>query len=334
MYIDWKSDKVQRVYTGTIIFVGLVVMFCLRLLPNDIGTWVFDIFIMAIAGMAVYEIMKAKKAEKRGVAPYYIYAYMVGAYVIFMIGIITVFPMWLHLLMQVVVFGIFAFYTFIMNFVDKDFVKEMALKKQKVARGALQTSIEFAKIAGYPFLMLFSMVFMNHLHRWAETPLVDGGEKVAVAMVSMLSLLLVFVISCFTDTFAYVIGSKLGGKKLCPKISPNKTISGAVGGLFGGTIGAMIVLLIFALDSTSPLSVFLAGQLGQAIGVIFFILIGIMGSAITMAGDIYASWLKRKCEIKDFGKLLPGHGGVMDRLDGICFNAVFIWLMMMFVVFL
>jgi phosphatidate cytidylyltransferase len=116
----------------------------------------------------------------------------------------------------------------------------------------------------------------------------------------------IFVLVCVwaTDIAAYFAGRAIGGPKLAPAISPNKTWAGA----FGGVVGAMLVAGGLALA-------FLASVEGQG-GVKFFLLAGGL-AMVSILGDLYESWLKRRAGVKDSGTLLPGHGGVMDRLDGL-----------------
>jgi len=257
----------------------------------------------------------------------------------FLLCVLMSFPFWMHVVLQLVCLGIFAFYTFLMNYTDKDFNKEATLKKIKPSKYAGKTVLEFLCIVGYPLIMLFLLLPLNHLDKWASVVLASGETvmfadlDVKFAMVGTLALMLVFVISCFTDTFAYIVGCTLKGPKLMPKVSPKKTISGAIAGLFGGIIGALLVILVMVQDQ-SPLQNYLTVQIGSSAAVqASFAALGLAGAIATQAGDLFASWLKRRANAKDFGKLLPGHGGVMDRLDGICFNTVLVWFAFMIIVF-
>mgnify|MGYP001157876932 CR=1 FL=1 len=110
-----------------------------------------------------------------------------------------------------------------------------------------------------------------------------------------------------TDTFAFFVGSILGKNKLCLNISPNKTIEGSIGGLVGGTI--MVILLGIVLNWVYNIKV----------PIIHFAIIGLLGGIFSQLGDLTASSIKRYCNVKDFGKLIPGHGGIMDRIDSLLF---------------
>ena len=143
---------------------------------------------------------------------------------------------------------------------------------------------------------------------------------VAVNLMSFEASLLVFAVSPLCDTMAYFVGSALRGKKLCPEISPNKTISGAIGGIAGGAIGGVAVYFFSNwLYSAGVLAgtAFTVGALWA--DVIIFIVAGALFAALPELGDLAESVIKRKLGIKDMGKLFPGHGGMMDRIDGLSF---------------
>ncbi|MBQ2714237.1 MAG: phosphatidate cytidylyltransferase [Clostridia bacterium] len=130
----------------------------------------------------------------------------------------------------------------------------------------------------------------------------------------LLLILLVIVISVFTDTFAYFVGSIVKGKKLCPKISPKKTISGAIGGFIGGILGSILIYFCFEVWG-----VFGVQSLGFSNPILIYILIGAVGAVFDEVGDLVSSQIKRKTGIKDFGNIFPGHGGILDRIDGMSF---------------
>ncbi len=142
------------------------------------------------------------------------------------------------------------------------------------------------------------------------------------------SLLLIFVVSALTDTFAYFVGisyskiKKGNVKKLCPRLSPNKTVAGAIGGLIGGVIGAIIISVIF---SKEILFFHVKNH------VLLFAFIGLGGAIINQLGDLFESRIKRSLGIKDLGNIMPGHGGVMDRIDGILFLSLYFFIVFMFI---
>lgn len=123
----------------------------------------------------------------------------------------------------------------------------------------------------------------------------------------------VFIIAFFTDTFALFSGMLFGKRPLCPKISPKKTVEGAIGGVIGSIAGSMLyAFLLNKFFGFTPLY--------ELIG-----LIAGFGSIVSQLGDLSASAIKREYKIKDYGHIMPGHGGVMDRFDSVFFVAPFIY---------
>lgn len=125
----------------------------------------------------------------------------------------------------------------------------------------------------------------------------------------------------FSDTFAYLVGSTLGKKKLCPSISPKKTVAGAIGGLLGSVLCAVTFFLLFDLYAVIPVG-YVSFSDSVAVRAVVFVVLGIVGGVLAEIGDLAASRIKRTMNIKDFGNIFPGHGGVLDRLDSIMFTLV------------
>ncbi len=126
---------------------------------------------------------------------------------------------------------------------------------------------------------------------------------------------LIFIAAWGTDTLAYFSGYLFGKRKLCPSISPKKTVEGAI----GGTLGSMVISLIFGYF-------FLKDHLFAVA------LIGFLGSIAAQVGDLSASSIKRYMGIKDFGNIMPGHGGVLDRFDSILFVAPMVYYILIFLI--
>lgn len=148
---------------------------------------------------------------------------------------------------------------------------------------------------------------------------------------AVFTILMAIALPCGCDCFAYWFGSMIKGKKLCPKISPKKTISGAVGGLVGGMAVAIIFWTVF--EYFSVVDIAPSGQVYKHIishdiagwewkTALIFLAIGLVGAVVGQLGDLAASRIKRAMGVKDYGKIFPGHGGVMDRLDSITFSLV------------
>lgn len=119
---------------------------------------------------------------------------------------------------------------------------------------------------------------------------------------------LIFLTAFGTDIMAYFSGYIFGKHKLCPKISPKKTIEGSV----GGTLGSIILSGVFGY--------FFANEI-----FIHCIIIGALGGIVSQFGDLTASIFKRKIGVKDYGNLIPGHGGIMDRFDSVLFTAPLVY---------
>jgi phosphatidate cytidylyltransferase len=145
------------------------------------------------------------------------------------------------------------------------------------------------------------------------TPVYVGGTLAAVALVRDFDptgawVLLTMVLAWGSDTSAYFVGRKFGKTKLAPRISPKKTLEGSAGGLTASVVGAVIM------------SFFLPG-----LGPVDAIALGILAGAAGQAGDLLISVLKRSSGVKDSGGILPGHGGILDRVDALAFTAPATW---------
>ena len=125
----------------------------------------------------------------------------------------------------------------------------------------------------------------------------------AVGMLGYVASIVGFVIAFLADAGAYFVGLRFGRHKLAPVVSPNKTIEGVLGGLAASVVGMLIYALIMQLAMDYRVNYALA------------ILYGLAGCLAGVFGDLCFSIIKRQTGIKDYGNLIPGHGGVLDRLD-------------------
>ncbi len=126
--------------------------------------------------------------------------------------------------------------------------------------------------------------------------------------VGRVRMMLPFVIAFGSDTGAYFTGMTLGKKKLAPHISPKKTVEGAFGGMAAGALGALVYGLILRPN-------------GFGVNLLSLTGFGLVGSVVSQLGDLTFSAFKRQYDVKDYGTILPGHGGVLDRFDSIYYLA-------------
>jgi len=192
----------------------------------------------------------------------------------------------------------------------------------------------YSYVVMIPILTVFAFVTLLLIMRRQEPNLVDVMVSVLPMLTVVLPgmciygiaaaqprsmqlflLVLLFVVSIGGDTFAYFAGVLIGGQKLCPRISPKKTVSGALGGLLASILLAMLVGWIFT----------------RSVPEVQFppywanLLVGLFGGIAGQMGDLFASMVKRHCGVKDFGHWLPGHGGMLDRMDSIVFTAIIVY---------
>ena len=175
------------------------------------------------------------------------------------------------------------------------------------------------------FILMFSEMMLDHIKVHFEdlSMCFVAGLLIPYMLSSLIRILnmdlgryvilIPFVVAFMSDAGAYFIGLKFGRHKLAPVVSPNKTIEGALGGIAFAVVSMLVYALIIDL---------LPGNLRVNYGLA--LLYGFFGSLLGIFGDLCFSTLKRGMGIKDFGKLLPGHGGILDRFDSLIFAAPFL----------
>ena len=139
-------------------------------------------------------------------------------------------------------------------------------------------------------------------------------------------MVLVLLIAWISDAGAYFVGSAFGKHKMAPKISPKKSWEG----FFGGLVTAIISVIVVGFGYPW-IDELVNGTASFTVNVPFLILLAIIGTILGVIGDFSASLLKRQCMVKDFGSILPGHGGIMDRFDSVLFVAPFFYLVFSFI---
>jgi phosphatidate cytidylyltransferase len=182
-------------------------------------------------------------------------------------------------------------------------------------------AIGTAYVGGWSFALFWTAAAVAVAWEWTRMVVspawITGGIIYAAALFAapvllradggygLLAIVLLFAIVWSTDIFGYFAGRAIGGPKLMPAVSPKKTWAGAI----AGTFGAMIIAALVASLSGSFNALAIAG-------------IALLLSICAQAGDLFESFVKRKFGVKDSSQLIPGHGGVMDRLDGFWAAAV------------
>lgn len=139
--------------------------------------------------------------------------------------------------------------------------------------------------------LVYLPLLLGHLMLLRQLP--DGQQWIFMTLIA--------IMSC--DSFAYFVGRKIGKHKLYRAVSPNKSIEGALAGLIGAIIAVVAVKFIFM----------------PILGIFEAVLIGLVLGVMGQLGDLFESLLKRACQVKDSGTMIPGHGGILDRMDSLLF---------------
>lgn len=175
-----------------------------------------------------------------------------------------------------------------------------------------------ALIAFVEFALLVVRATPNLLVRlvvWAAGAAYFGTAAAILTGAGTFLLLMVVGITVFTDTGAYFTGRAIGGPKIAPSISPSKTWAGLAGGMAASVI--WVFVWVWAMDSALGWPRFELGLNLSPRNVGGAIALGAGLAVVAQAGDFFESWLKRRAGVKDSSRLIPGHGGVFDRVDGL-----------------
>ncbi len=290
----------QRFITSIFIVLASVLAILAKLLPYTIGDYIFDIFILGITMVATFELCNMMETNKKTVNKFLATMYCVANYAVLLICYKRV-SFSSILLFEILALAI---YWLVILLVEYLMDREAPLRQHFVTSGnTLLACI-------YPAFFFCLLINFNHADEF----------QAGVKYFSLIFIMMIFLITWLTDTFAYLVGRTIKGPKLAPKISPNKTISGAVGGLIGGIVGAMLIFWLS--HSISALNAVLTMF---SLKWWHFLLIGMFASVCGQAGDLFESKLKRNAGIKDSGNIFPGHGGMLDRVDAMIFVSTFMY---------
>lgn len=287
----------KRVLTGAFIFIITVLVILSKFLPHTIGDYIFDIFVLSIAIVAGFEMSNLMEKINRPVSKFLSSLFAVFNYIIFMLCVRTV------AFSVVVGIELLSLILYFVIIVLVEFFKD----KKKTFNNYLTMAFNTVIASLYPTFWLLLLVNINHADFYAGTK-----------YFSLVFIILTFAITMFTDTFAMLVGSLIKGPKLAPKISPNKTISGSIGGVVGGVVAALLVyaVVVNAPSLSTMLSMYNLSWWQ-------FMLFGLVGSLFCQIGDLFESKLKRNAGVKDASNIFPGHGGMLDRVDGLIFVGIF-----------
>lgn len=165
---------------------------------------------------------------------------------------------------------------------------------------------EISLMAFVAFLIPLSLSTVVFLHKMSEY--------------GIFYVILAFLIPWISDAGAYFVGSAIGKHKMAPKISPKKSWEG----FFGGIVTAVVSVLIVSFGYPW-IEEMINGSVSFKVNIPLLVIVAVVGSILSVIGDFSASLLKRQCEVKDFGSILPGHGGMLDRFDSMLFAAPFLY---------
>jgi phosphatidate cytidylyltransferase len=291
------------------IFIMLAII--LAVASKFLVTEIFDIFIGVVGIVGALEMCNMLSKREMKVSRFLSSMFIIVLYMVVIVSINVSAEIWQTLIYMVIAFVLYSGIIFAYEFIQN---------KEDGIGSALDTTFNSIKVMLYPSVLLSVFFIINHIE-------VFSSVATKTPYLSFILIVFIWGIALLSDTFAYIVGSTLRGPKLCPKISPNKSWSGAIGGVLGGVLMGIITYVI--IKNTSSMSAILTGT---NLNAAWFIVLGGLGSAISQVGDIFESLLKRKAGVKDSGNFMPGHGGMLDRVDALMFCLVFVGGMLIFLI--
>ena len=300
----------KRLLTGIVIMLIFAGSFALRF----VSPYFFDAFILLATLFCSYEVCSAFEKGGKKNDKYINLSYPVLIYAGFLIAKFTNLEVFTYFAIIIAIMVALFAVTLVINVSRKKKINIEMVETNfngNFKTYVLKKSLLNLFLMVYPTFLMSLIFVINNLTAFKNINNTSG------ASLEFMLLIILFVSTIVTDTCAYLVGSGIRGKKLCPNISPNKTISGAVGGFICAIAVCLAMYMIFY--QIGAYSVLFANY---NIIIWHFLGYGVFASIISQFGDIFASFIKRRNNIKDYGKIFPGHGGVMDRFDGVMFNAI------------
>lgn len=293
----------KRTITGLFIFIVVAGFVALR----HFSVLFFDALALAIMYGAIVEMIKANKVANKKVDYVVLFIYPAALASIYIFSTSVLMMIILQIALALVAFC---------ALMAKELIRNSILRKKglipedinEVNASILNETKNTMQIVIYPTTLIGFLMGLNHF-----------GLNLGYCLI-----ILTFAISMATDVFAYLFGSMIKGPKMAPEISPKKSISGMIFGALGGIIASGLGYLLFV--HYGLLGNAFAG-FDQKVIITLFVLMGVVGTFLTQFGDLVASAFKRKIGIKDFGSIFPGHGGFMDRVDGLMFTTSWIFVL-------
>lgn len=285
--VEFKEKDEKRTFMAKRVIFGLLWTIIGISALVFMHTWFFLVFAMFLCCMATYELNRSSGLDNKPV-------------MILSVAVSTIFPLYYeygYYLKELEVLNLKTEYLITLYVLVLCFLMLHNHEKTKFSH------ISFVIVSSLlvPFAFTRLMYFRDIAKYYPEKGYTNAHGIFLV--------LFILFSACMTDTCAYFAGTLLGKHKLCPSISPKKTVEGAIGGVVGCVIANVILYAIY--DNfifENPVHNYLP-----------IVVATIITSIVGMCGDLTASLIKRNYGIKDFGNLIPGHGGIMDRFDSILF---------------
>ncbi len=307
----------KRVLSGAVILILLATFLLVREVAES-AKFIFDVFVGFLMITGTFEVENLLKQMDR-----HAFSLALGIYPLLCFSLLILSVAYNLGLIAFLLLTILALFVLILVFFACSMIaKKQTLKKMnldnfegKRTDYCVQKSLNTVIACIYPTFLLCFVFLINHFNAFSGvTTNIDLG---------LFGLILLFVSTMFSDTFAMLVGRCIKSKKInLKKLGPGKSWSGFVGGIFGAMLGAFLVFIVF--QNVGYKEVFAENNLAFW----QFLIGGFFCGVVNMCGDIVSSYIKRCAGIKDFSNFIPGHGGVMDRINGLVFNSVFIYVFM------